>query len=84
MKNFNEREYIDRVKNIDWSDLYATENVDEAVFKFTEKLGNILDELAPVKLVQPRSKYAPWLKATTKELKIERDRLRELAAETKS
>ena len=50
---------------------------------FSDKLTKILDKLAPVKTVQTRTKYAPWLSNSTKSLMKERDEAQRKAASTK-
>ena len=47
--------------------------VNEALRIFNDKLMNILDLHAPVKTIQIRNNYAPWLSNSTKELMKERD-----------
>ena len=48
-KNFNELEFLERIKNTSWWDIYLATHVDEAVEKFTNKVNIILDEMAPIK-----------------------------------
>ena len=43
-----------------------TEDVEEAVKIVTEKLTSILDIMAPIKTIQTRAKFAPWLSEDTK------------------
>ena len=50
---------------------------------FSDKFTKILDQLAPVKTVQTRTKYAPWLSNSTKSLIKERDEAQRKAASTK-
>ena len=59
---------ISRVKEISWLDLYLSENVDDAVALLTEKLTYILDEVAPMRTIQVRTRYAPWLSKRTIQL----------------
>ena len=40
---------------------------------FNLKLNGILDRLAPVKTIQVRKNYAPWLSPATKQLMNDRD-----------
>ena len=48
----------------------------------TSKLTGVLDEMAPVKKIQTRNNYAPWLGKETKLLKDKREAAHEKAAET--
>ena len=49
----------------------------------TNSLNNILDEMAPIRKIQVRKKYVPWLSATTKELLKERDTAQAKAASSR-
>ena len=49
--------------------------MNEAVAIFTQKISQILDIMAPVKVFQTRKKYVPWLSSETKSLMNERDML---------
>ena len=48
-KIFDEQKFLEEVEKISWWEVYATQDVDEAVDIFTNKLTNILDKMAPVK-----------------------------------
>ena len=60
-KSFNPTEFINEVRSISWWDLYQTTTVDSAVNILTTKLTQILDKLAPIKTIQIRTNYSPWL-----------------------
>ena len=57
-KNFNESEFIERVKLLTWIDLYLCEDADMAASIISEKLNLILDEMAPVKTIHLKKHYA--------------------------
>ena len=50
-----------------YPEVYSSENVEVATEIFTKKITKILDVMAPVKSVQVKTRYAPWLSATLKE-----------------
>ena len=81
-KNFNPIEFLNEVRKISWWQVYKCEDVNLAVKMFTDALTSILDEMAPIKKFQVRSKYAPWLSASTKQKISERDLAQEKAART--
>ena len=54
------------------------EDTDSAVKILTDELSRILDDLAPVKTIQLRSRNAPWLTKETKVLLKERDKAQEI------
>ena len=83
-KNFDEQEFVERIKKTSWLDIYLTTDVDEAVQKFTNKVNIILDELAPIKTFQTSSKYCPWLSEETKELIKKRNTAQKLLSENKN
>ena len=72
-KSFNPMEFINELKKISWLQLYLCEDLNMAVNIFTEKITSILDSLAPVKTIQVRNNFAPWLSDNTKQLMKERD-----------
>ena len=64
--------------------MYACDDVEIALQMLTTNLTKILDEMAPIRTIQIRENYAPWLSSETKHLMAERDRAQKVAAETKS
>ena len=48
----------------------------------TDKLTSVLDKFAPIKTIQVRSKYAPWLDDETKTVMAERDKAQQAAAKS--
>ena len=82
-KNFHPQEFLEEVAKIRWLEIYQCESVDSAVQLFSEKLTKILDKLAPVKTVQTRTRYAPWLSQSTKLLIEQRDQAQRKASSSK-
>lgn len=64
--------------------MYLCEDVNTAVKILSEKLTFILDTMAPMKTIQVRKKYVPWLSKATLNLMKERDALQKHAAESKN
>ena len=56
-KNFDPNRFLAEVEKIRWWDIYQCESVDAAAQLFSEKLTRILDQLAPIKTVQTRTRY---------------------------
>ena len=83
-KNFKPEEFREAVKQLSWIDLYCCDDVENAVKLLTSKLTFILDTMAPIKTIQMRKKYAPWLSPTTLGLMKERDTLQKVASENKN
>ena len=83
-KNFDEDEFLEKIRNLSWWDVYRTDDVDEAVHLLTTKLNSILDTMAPVKTFQTNTKYCPWLSEDTKVLIQERNKAQEIASENKT
>ena len=73
-------QFIEAVKQISWWDVYSCDSVEIAVNKFTLKINKILDAMAPVKSIQVRNKYAPWISENTKEKIKERDEAQKVAS----
>ena len=59
------------------------DNVNQAVELMSSKITSILDTMAPIRTVQVRTNYAPWLSQETKNLMSERDSLQSRAAKTR-
>ena len=59
-----------------------TEDIELAVTIVTQKLTSILDTMAPVKTIQTRTKYAPWLSETTKKKIKDRNEAQKKASQT--
>ena len=83
-KHFDSELFVQAVQQVSWLDVYMCTEVDKAVELFTEKLTVILDDMAPMKSIQIRTNYAPWLSRDTMELMKARDEVQKLASETKS
>ena len=81
-KNFRPEQFLNEVRSIKWWDLYQCIDVNEAVRIFNKKITDILDKLAPIKTIQIRSKYAPWLSSATKTLMKQRDDVQDNARMT--
>ena len=81
-KNFNAQEFLSAVRNISWWKIYSCEDVNLAVKMLSEELTLILDKMAPIKVVQVRTNYAPWLSKNTKDLMKQRDLAQQKASST--
>ena len=62
-----------------WWDLYQTTDANLALHMLTSKLTNILDKMAPIKKIQVRTRFAPWLSEDTKCEMKRRNNLQEKA-----
>ena len=82
-KNFVPSNFIAAIQQLSWLDVYLCSDVDMAVKLLSDKITFILDEMAPMKTIQIRSNYNPWLSQQTKDMMEERDRMQKLAVETK-
>ena len=65
---------------ISWWPVYACTDVDEAVKIFTEKVTSILHQFAPIKTIQVRTNYAPWISRDTLDLMKERNMAQQRAS----
>ena len=71
------------MQQLNWLDVYLCEDVDEAVHLMTNHLINILDRMAPMRTIQVRSNYNPYISKETLLLMKERDELQKKASESK-
>ena len=81
-KNFEPENFVEAIQNITWFEVYMTEDVEVAVEMVTRKLTAILDIMAPVKTIQTRGKYAPWLSEATKKKIQTRNEAQKKASQT--
>ena len=81
-KRFVPSEFISELLKLSWLEVYLCDNVNQAVDLFSEKINYVLDKLAPVKTIQVRNNYAPWLSHSTKQMMKERDIAQNRAAVT--
>ena len=82
-KGFSPEHFVSAVQQLSWLDLYLSTDVDEAVRLLSSKITFILDTMAPIRTIQVRTKYNPWISKITLNLMKERDDLQKKAAETK-
>ena len=78
-KAFKECDFIEDVRNTDWTEVYACSEVDLATECFSRKFRYLLNLHAPWVRAQLHKNFAPWLTAETKKLMKQRDLLKEEA-----
>ena len=72
-KNFEKGAFIDDLKQVDWTDVYACKDVDAAAEVFGRKFKYVLNNHAPWVKIQSRKNFSPWLTKETKDLMKLRD-----------
>ena len=82
-KNFDAGQFVAAVQQISWLELYLCTDVNKAVQLMSDKITFILDAMAPIKTIQVRTRYVPWLSKETIRLMKERDLAQKEAAERK-
>ena len=82
--HFDPGEFVAAVQQITWLDLYLCTEVNMAVQLLSDKITFILDVMAPMRTIQVRTRFAPWLSKETIKLMKDRDNLQKRAAESKS
>ena len=83
-KNFDDETFKQKLAETDLDEVLACSDVNEAAELLVNKINKVLDEMAPVKTVQTRNKYAAWLSEDTKKLQEERNAAQEKAGQTDS
>ena len=83
-KNFKKEEFLSAVRQINWWQIYECNDVEIALEILTQRITQILDLMAPIRTIQVKENYAPWLSKETKAIMAERDRAQEAAAESKN
>ena len=83
-KHFDEKNFKTEIKQLKWFEVYTCTDPNKAVQLLTEKISEVLDKFAPVRTIQVRSRYAPWISEEVKAKMIERDRAQQAAAATQA
>ena len=81
-KNFEASKFLLAVQQISWWRIYNCNDINIAVRILSDELTQILDKMAPIKVFQVRTNYAPWLSSNTKDLMKKRDSAQKKASET--
>ena len=80
--NVDAVKFLAAIRKISWWRIYSCNEINVAVEILTEEITSILDKMAPIKVFQVRTNYAPWLSANTKALMQQRDSAQKKANET--
>ena len=76
--------FINEIKKISWLGVYSEcFNCESAANILKSKLNEILEEMAPIRTFQVRTKYVPWMSQKTKDIIKERDKAQKKAASGK-
>ena len=81
-KHFNKNLFKEAIQRLSWLDVYLMEDVNEAVQAFTNKILNVLDNMAPMKTFQVRHRHNPWVSQETLDMMKMRDQLQKEASES--
>ena len=68
-------DFLNKLRNVDWSSVTNCTNVNEAWENFKTKFINVIDEVAPIKHIRIKTRTEPWINNTILELIWERDKL---------
>ena len=83
-KFFNKSRCLQSLSMIDWSEVLKETSPDLASWNLEDKILSVLNQEAPMKNLQTRTKYVKWLSDETKDLMGLRDCLKEAARITDS
>jgi hypothetical protein len=62
-KNLDSDLFVQAVQQLSWLDVY--DDMDDDVGLLTRKITGILDDMAPMKRIQDRTNYSPWISKET-------------------
>ena len=83
-KNFNRDDFlqdiIDAKVSGHFGQIHAADDIDDATEVFTKAFTNVLDKHAPLKVIQNRNNYVPYISNELKEKMKDRDKLKIEAA----
>ena len=83
-KKFDANSFQLAIRNTDLLDIYLCQDVNKAADLLTEKLTKILDNMAPVRSIQTRTNYAPWMSPDIKDDINARDAAQKKAIDSKA
>ena len=81
-KNFDENKFVQEVRNTSMLDVYLSNDANEAAELLAKKLNAILDVMVPVKKIQLRHNFAPWISQECKAEMAARDTANKTAVES--
>ena len=85
-KNFNKEKFREDIlkakKDGKFDKIHETDNIDEAIDHFTSVYNSILEEHAPIKIIQNRSNYVPYISTEIKTLMKKRNSLKIIASKS--
>ena len=81
-KNFEAKNFRQGLADSQLKEVLDCNDVNEATECFEDKLTMVLDSMAPLRTIQIRTKYAPWLSEETKNLMARRNAAQEKASQT--
>ena len=81
-KNFDEKAFQTKLEQSNLDEIVSCNDVNDATKLLIDKISGVLDEMAPIKTIQTRSNYVPWLSEETKVLQQDRNYAQEKAALT--
>ena len=78
MKNFNDEEFLNDIRQINWSDINSQNNPNDMWTAWLTKFSDILDIHAPVLTKRLRRKKSPWINSLLIHKLRKRDSLKKL------
>ena len=75
LKNYSVHDFLNKLRNVDWSNVKNCSDVNDAWYKFKSIFLKILDEVAPIKHVRIKTRTEPWIDSVILELIWKRDKL---------
>ena len=76
------QDIINAKRNGAFENMHNQEDVDEAILLFTSAYNSVLDQHAPIKIIQNRNSYVPYISKEIKTLMNERNEMKILSART--
>ena len=79
-KKFEDETFLKKLSESNLEEVFDKADVNEATELLVQKINDVFDAMAPIRTVQTRYKYAPWLSSDTKKLQKKRDEAQKKAA----
>ena len=81
-KDFVDKKFQQKLEESNLYEILSCTDVNDATKILVDKISKVLDEMAPIKTIQTRTNYVPWLSEDTKGLQQERDGSQKKASHT--
>ena len=74
MKKYTTESFHEKLKAVNWSEIFNTENIDSAWNCFKQLFRSVIDDIAPFKEIRVKQRSEPWFDTELRDLIQKRDK----------